>query len=74
MSDRPIRRDPDDGRIYVDGPEDIPEFASEEEEADFWETHTFSPESWEGATRGAPPGSLRARLIEKRRQAGHPAG
>ena len=74
MTTKPIRRDPNDGRIYVDGPEDIPEFATDEEEADFWDTHTFSPEFWEGATRGAPPDSLRVRLIEQRRRAGQQAG
>ncbi len=36
-----------DPRIEVDGPEEIPEFASEDEEAEFWRTHTFSEAFWD---------------------------
>jgi hypothetical protein len=32
-------RDPETGRIYVDSVDQIPHFASDEEEAEFWETH-----------------------------------
>ncbi len=65
MNEKPIRRDPDDGRIYVDD-EDIPDFATDEEEGEFWRTHTFSPKSWEGATRGPRPGSVHERFVQER--------
>ena len=69
MTEKPVRRDPEEGRIYVDGPGDVPEFATDEEEAEFWRTHTFSPESWAGAPRGPRRGGLRERLMKQRRKA-----
>jgi hypothetical protein len=36
------RREPADDRIPVDGPEEIPGFKDENEEAAFWRTHRFS--------------------------------
>lgn len=38
------RREPIDDRIPVDGPEEIPDFENEKEEAAFWLTHRFSLE------------------------------
>jgi hypothetical protein len=67
MNKKPIRRDPDDGRIYVND-EEVPEFATDEEEGEFWRTHTFSPESWEGATRVPDAGSVRERLVRERQR------
>jgi hypothetical protein len=75
MTTKSDRRDPDDGRIYVDGPGDIPDFVTDDEEREFWRTHTFSPESWEGAKRGPQSGSVRERLVKERGKARkHEAG
>ena len=34
-----IDRDPETGRIYVNSVDEIPVFASDEEEVEFWNTH-----------------------------------
>jgi hypothetical protein len=36
----------DDDRIPVDGPADIPDFGTDEDEREFWLTHTFSSKFW----------------------------
>ena len=36
----------DDRRIEVNGPEELPDFANEQEEAEFWRTHTFGDAYW----------------------------
>jgi hypothetical protein len=58
------RKDPE-GRIYVDGPQDVPAFVSEAEERAFWLAHAWSAKSWKGARRGARPGTLRGRLVKR---------
>ena len=34
-----VERDPESGRIFIDSVDEIPVFSSDEEEAEFWETH-----------------------------------
>jgi hypothetical protein len=70
MTEQPIGHDADDGRIYVDSPEEVPDFATDEEERAFWRTHTFSPESWNGGERAPRPGSVRERLVQQHQEAG----
>ncbi|MGI8552276.1 MAG: hypothetical protein ACR2PL_16045 [Dehalococcoidia bacterium] len=36
----------DEERIEVNGPEEVPDFASEDEEAEFWATRSFSDAYW----------------------------
>lgn len=59
MAQRKPRRDEETGLWLVDGSEDVPQFATDEEEAAFWDTHDFSEEFWKGATR-VPPEHLAA--------------
>lgn len=40
-----------DPRIEVNGPEEIPAFENENEEAEFWRTHTFSEAYWDRMPR-----------------------
>lgn len=60
----------EDGRIIYDGPEDIPDFASEEEEAEWWSTHTPS-DALLGAAEVMDPreaANLAEREAQKRRE------
>jgi len=54
MAQREPQRDEETGLWLVDGAEDVPEFATDAEEAAFWDTHDFSAEFWKGATRPPP--------------------
>ncbi len=73
-AERKLRRDEQTGLLLVDGPDDIPEFASDDEEAEFWETHEFSAAYWERATRGAPCENLEGHVPPERRQRSEHAG
>jgi len=46
---RKLRRDPESGLLLIDRPEDIPQFANEDEESAFWDTHSFSERFWKKA-------------------------
>lgn len=60
--------------IEVHSPEEIPEFASEKEEAEFWATHSLGDEFWEKAEprRGEPedelPPSMSREELRRRRE------
>ena len=51
---RKLRRDEETGLLLIDRPEDVPEFATDEEEADFWNTHAFSERFWATARHLSP--------------------
>jgi hypothetical protein len=44
-----LRRDKETGLLLIDSPEDIPEFATDDEEVAFWDTHAFSERFWASA-------------------------
>ena len=44
-----LRRDKESGLLLIDRPEDIPDFATDEEEITFWDTHALSEKFWKGA-------------------------
>lgn len=56
--------------IEVHSPEEIPEFASEKEEAEFWATHSLGDEFWEKAEPEdeLPPTASREELIRRREE------
>ncbi len=63
--------------IEVHSPEEIPEFASEKEEAEFWSTHSLGDEFWEKAEprQGEqkdelllPPSMSREELLRRREE------
>lgn len=60
-------RDKDEELIEIQTMDEIPRFASEDEEDAFWATHSLAPHLWEG--RGFRPGSALERIYERRRQA-----
>ena len=60
-------RDPKSGRVYVDSVDQIPVFSSDEEEAEFWETHEATM-----ALYGPKPKTLEEALAEARARK-HPA-
>lgn len=49
------------------GPEEVPDFASEKEEAEFWTTHTLSEEFWDEAERNPCEPPLRKRREPRER-------
>jgi hypothetical protein len=49
-------RDPESGLFIIYSDDDVPLFASDEEEREFWDTHTNSPERLEEF--GPPPPGL----------------
>ena len=68
-----IERDPD-GREFtiIHSLSDIPTFANEEDEADWWDTHDFSDEVWEQLRQAPRPAWLPA--VEKARPAPRAVG
>jgi len=61
----PFHDIPDEEMTVVTSWAEVPRFASEEEEAAFWDTHTLADQLW-SKRRGPRPGSLAARLAEQR--------
>lgn len=58
--------------IEVHSPEEIPEFASEKEEAEFWATHSLGDEFWEKTELvpedELPPSMSRKELLRRREE------
>ena len=44
-----LRRDKQSGLLLIDALEDVPAFATDEEEVAFWDTHSLSERFWAGA-------------------------
>lgn len=65
----PFHSIPDEEMIVVNSWDEVPHFASEEDEANFWDTHTLAEHLW-SKRRGPPPGSLAERLIRENQRAG----
>lgn len=55
------------GLIEIQSLDEIPKFRSEDEEDEFWATHSVAPHLFRG--RGFRPGSALERIYERRRQA-----
>lgn len=65
----PFHDIPGEKMIVINSWEEVPQFATEEEEADFWDTHTLADHLW-SKKRGHRPGSLAERLVRQRQKAG----
>jgi hypothetical protein len=63
----PFHDVPDGEMIVVNSWEEVPRFSSEEEEADFWDTHTLADHLW-SKKRGPKPGSVAKRLVQQRQK------
>jgi len=55
--------------IVINNWDEVPAFAGEDEEADFWDTHTLADHRW-SKKRGHRPGSLAERLARQRQKTG----
>jgi len=44
-----LRRDKETGLLLIDALEDVPAFATDEEEVAFWDTHALSERFWADA-------------------------
>lgn len=63
MSEAKERKTTPEGLILVHTPDEVPTFASEKEEADFWGTHAWSEEALEAAA----PDLKRAAMLKRER-------
>ena len=61
----PFQDVPDEKMIVINDLSEIPPFANEDDEADFWDTHTFAEHLWR-KERGPRPGSLAEKLSKER--------
>ncbi len=73
MSKRSVRakkhpeRDPESGRIFVNSVDEIPNFTSDEEEVEFWETHEATMEMFQ------PRGMSLKEALRQAKAREHPA-
>lgn len=53
---------PDEAVTIVNSWDEVPHFATEEEAANWWDTHSLAEHLW-SKRHGPPPGSLAERLV-----------